>query len=321
MKINKRLKKWLILVIKILIIIFSFYFAIYKIVNSCDLIDFKQNVFYFDFNRFFILFLLLIFMFINWFFEAVKWKISINSLEKINVWKSLKAVWTGVTVGTITPNRIGEFGGKIIFLKKENQVSAIPYTFVADLSQLLITVCCGIIGFALLIPYLHFLDIDFQEKYNLICIIALIITIFLVSLFLFIDKLFNKLLKIVNLKKEIIKNVAKIQIKFSEKIKMLLFSFIRYLIFNFQFYLALKYFGIEIGIFHSLIASSSMYLCVNIIPNLPFLEIGLRSSFSIIFFELFTTQTTVIVCASLLIYIINIFIPIIIGSGFLVKHK
>ena len=64
-----------------------------------------------------------------------------------------------------------------------------------------------------------------------------------------------------------------------------------------------------------------MFLAAHLIPNIATAEAGVRISFAIIFFGLFTNQIHLLSFISILIYFINIAIPIIIGGIFLIIHR
>ena len=48
--------------------------------------------------------LLIALMIVNWTLEAYKWKILIQHIEKISLLKSLKAIFSGITIAIFTPN-------------------------------------------------------------------------------------------------------------------------------------------------------------------------------------------------------------------------
>ena len=52
-------------------------------------------------------------MFLNWLVEALKWRYMISKIENISIMTAYRAVLTGITVSTFTPNRIGEYGGRV----------------------------------------------------------------------------------------------------------------------------------------------------------------------------------------------------------------
>ena len=89
------------------------------------------------------LFAVLLLMILNWLVESVKWKYLISKLETVSIWLSIKAIFLGVTVSVFTPNRVGEFGGRIFCLKKADHIKAVLCTMLGNLSQLLATVLFG----------------------------------------------------------------------------------------------------------------------------------------------------------------------------------
>jgi hypothetical protein len=91
-------------------------------------------------------------------------------------------------------------------------------------------------------------------------------------------------------------------------------SFARYAIFSFQFFLAVRALNIDVSLIDCLTATSSMYIAVHLFPNIAIAEPGIRISFATIFFGAFTYKISGIAIASLLIYIINVFVPVIIGG-------
>ncbi|MDD3860646.1 MAG: lysylphosphatidylglycerol synthase domain-containing protein [Bacteroidales bacterium] len=320
-KLVNRRKNSLSILIKFTIIAISWAFVINKLYNSINILELQNYFSNNSFKNFHLLLLLLILMLLNWSLETKKWQYLISRIEKISFHKAFQAVWTGVTVGTATPNRIGEFGGRIIFLKTDNRKKAVVLTLFGDLSQMIITLVVGIAGlFFLTSFYFPHNHLSFNQNMLLFGVASLLITICLIFYFN-INHILSKFSKIKFLSNWLKKYIPDSTINISDKILSLLFSFLRYIVFCFQFYLALKFFSIEIDLIQSFAAISAMYLAIHTIPTYIFVEIGVRLSFAIIFIGIFTDDLIAISFASLLVYLINIVIPIIFGSIFLVKQR
>ncbi len=314
-----QIKKIAINIIKILVVIAAYFFIIFKIIKSPDL-EYIPH-FFSKWNLFdLILFLITItLMLLNWSIETIKWQNILPSKMRVGFIKSFKAVLAGITVGTITPNRIGEFGGRILMLKNEHRKKAAAYTIIADFSQFITTICFGVIAFSI-IGHKVISDLVGTTNYSvLILIIGICLAI--LSLLIYFNISFAK--RILFKFKKLSKYKAAISeitdIKKQLLLKTLLLSAIRFIIFIIQFYLILNIFDINISPANTLLAVSNIYFATTIIPNIPFGEIGIRSSFSIIFLGLFSDSITAIVIASLLIYIINIAVPALFGGVFLLK--
>ena len=83
---------------------------------------------------------------INWAFETMKFRTLIERFEKQNFWRSYQAILAGVTFSILTPNRIGEYGGRVLLVKPENNWKAVIATLVGSFSQLLVLLTMGLIS-------------------------------------------------------------------------------------------------------------------------------------------------------------------------------
>ena len=91
-------------------------------------------------------------MFINWSIEAIKWKISVSEIQKVSFTKALKAVLSGVSFSVSTPNRVGEYLGRVLYMDEGNRLKTISVTIAGSISQLIITLLMGLTGLIILRP-------------------------------------------------------------------------------------------------------------------------------------------------------------------------
>ena len=82
---------------------------------------------------------------VNWGLEAWKWHRLARHLEPVTFGRSLRAVLVGLTLGFATPNRVGDYAGRIIELKSR-RVSALGAVFLGRYCQLVATVLAGVAG-------------------------------------------------------------------------------------------------------------------------------------------------------------------------------
>lgn len=317
---QKKAKKIIISLLKVIFVIIAWWFAANKIASSPDINNVQNYLSNFTINDYALLSLIIILMFVNWSLETIKWQYIISKLEKLSFSKALMAVWSGVTVGTVTPNRIGEFAGRIMFLKPENRKKAASLTLFADLSQFICTIMFGLAGITILIGTNALQkNINLSPTYTIVTAVTILILLLLIyfninSIVFFLQR--GKVLR-----KLITNFIPDEPINLKAKTVVLALSIFRYLIFSFQFYLALKIFDIDISLFNSFVATSSMFLAIHILPNIALAEPGVRVSFSVIFIGLFTDNIAAIGIASLLIYLINVLIPILIGGINIIKFR
>jgi len=76
--------------------------------------------------------------------ETRKWLVPLRqTAEPMPFATAWRAVWAGVTTGLFTPNRIGEYGGRLLFVPAAQRWAALAYTWVGRLAQMLATLLTG----------------------------------------------------------------------------------------------------------------------------------------------------------------------------------
>ncbi len=307
-------------ILKVLIILSTYSFVIYKIYNSVESSQFILDNFSLSIAKSGILIIVLLLMIVNWVFEAVKWKILVKDIKRINLKYSLRSVLAGISIGIFTPNRIGEFAGRPYFTDSSKMVSGVFASIVGSLSQSFITITVGVFAInAYLIDTENKLFISKYYIYLILTLSILLIILIAYAFFKpsFLIKLKNKfgLLK----KKEKELHFLKFY-KFKDLRNILTFSFFRYTIFFTQFYLLLIFFNIEISVFHALIAIGLIYLFLFIIPGFALSEIGVRGSLAIFFLGLYSSDYPAILSASILLWIVNLAFPAILGTFIVMRE-
>src|SRR5690606_19904953 len=99
-------------------------------------------------------------VFINWGLEARKWQLLVQPIQHMNFFTAYKSVLTGVALSINTPNRIGEYGGRILYIKEGSRIKAISLSIAGSISQLIITLLLGCGGLA----YLLFFQMEANES-------------------------------------------------------------------------------------------------------------------------------------------------------------
>ncbi len=271
-------------------------------------------------------------MIVNWSIEAHKWKYLIKKVERISFAKALKAVFAGLSVSTFTPNRVGEFLGRVFILQKANPWKAIFISILCSMSQLMITLLVGSIS--VIIYTLNFFSKqDIFPGYILYVSVAiLLITNFLVlSIFFnvsFISKWLNMLIKP---KWRKMKGYLKVfsYFKFYELRNVLLFSLLRYSVFSFQFYLLLRFFNVPLSIFEGIFLISLVYFIISAIPSMTLAEIGIRGSVAVGVFDYYFNTTLnmnvnydfAVIAATSVLWLINIALTAFIGNFYVMKFN
>jgi hypothetical protein len=98
-------------------------------------------------------------------------------------------------------------------------------------------------------------------------------------------------------------------------------SVIRFLIFSHQFYFLLLIFGVEITYSLALATIFSMYFLASIVPSIHLMDIAIKGSVAVVLFGKIGINQWTIVSITTLMWLLNLVIPVLIGSLFVLKFK
>ncbi len=324
-------------------IVFVTYFYIYKEifqrkrgdeeiqVDWHTLVDYFSGIGQEPHISFFVTWIFLL-MIVNWGIESLKWQYLIGKVERVSFLKSFEAVLSGISVSVFTPNRVGEWFGRVFILKKVNPWKGVFITMIGSFSQLLTTFVVGSISFLFYFP-IYFNTAEFYSVYlySGIIIIVLGIDAALLLVFLNISALpsfVNRILKERFVKaKEYFSVIS--EYTTTELATVFIFSFLRYCVFSLQFYLFLMLFSIEIPLFHGLMIISIVFFIMTAIPTVTLTELGIRGAVSVYFISLYFTTFGEysemikfgIFASSFALWIVNLALPAIVGTFFVFRLK
>ena len=234
-------KKYISIIIKIMIVFFSFYFIYHQLSEnkSFEELDLTMLINTVKQNNLSLIGIILM-MLLNWLFEALKWRYMISKIETISVIRAYRAVFTGITVSTFTPNRIGEYGGRVFCLEKGDRIKAVFITILCSMSQLLTTILFGSISLFIL-----FEEILIEKSFISISLLILL-NLFLVISYFNISSIvtFLSKLKLIKSFKQYLEVLAMYDYK--DLTIAFIFSNIRYFIFSLQFIILLNIFEVDI---------------------------------------------------------------------------
>jgi hypothetical protein len=271
------------------------------------------------------LWLVLLLMPLNWGIEARKWQLALRPIGGIAFRNAFRAIFTGTTMACFTPNRMGEYLGRILYIKEGERIRSISLTMACSIAQLMITLFIGLLGVCYLRATAHPPPTGFRHWQ-----LALTILLWTVSaLLIILTFIYCRLSLVVSLLLKIpILSRYGAYIKILENfdaailLRILFLSFGRYIVFIVQYSLVFPVFGVALSFWQVWGGMSVVFLVMAIVPTLTFLtELGLRWEASIQVLELFSSNVLGIFAASFAIWLINLIIPALIGSLLIVSIK
>ncbi|HEY4934953.1 MAG TPA: lysylphosphatidylglycerol synthase domain-containing protein [Puia sp.] len=261
-------------------------------------------------------------MWVNWTLETFKWQIALRPVQSIGFIRAFKAILAGTCIASFTPNRVGEYLGRMLFVDPGNKMLSITPTILCSMSQMLVTLVAGSVGI-----YLYSsLPFQFQSAWISPAFLgsAMIATAGAAIGLGLVYFRFDPLVTRVNnwLKKNKKSFSIPQNFSFPILITILIISLIRYLVFVLQYFLLFSLFGIPLMGMQVFTGVSVMFVLMAIVPTLTFLtDLGFRWAAGIQIFQVFTSNTAGILAVSLGIWLINLIIPALVGSLLILRIK
>ena len=312
-------KKLLSYSLKAAILILAFVFIYRRIDSNDNLRRFEALIADIDRNRaIFVMSCVFLLMLVNWILESLKWKYLTRELVTITIWQAVEAVFCGLTWAVFTPNRIGEYGGRVMFLPNRKRIHGVFAMAVGSFGQNLITNLLGLSALMWFVfTYLHI---------NIAISLALTLAAFgfmaLLLVFYFnIGWLVTLLNRIKFLEKY--HRFFDIMARFhtAELLNIMWFCLTRFFVFSFQYFLVIHLLIPAVPVFPMMMMVFILFFIQSALPSLDLLDVGVRSMTASAFFAYITDQNIAVMAAVSSIWFINLIIPAILGSVFVLKLR
>lgn len=260
-------------------------------------------------------------MFLNWGLEAKKWHYLVSKQQQISYTTAVKGVLIGLPLALVTPNRIGEIGGRAIVLNQHYEQGVFA-TFVGSFMQLTTTLLFGALGFLL-----YSFASPQHDTITLLFYVALIclaLCIPVVFLLLFLYKRHGvRLLYLRIVGRSWYRKTKKMVLVYAkgDLRKALLFSMVRYCVFGSQYALLMSMFLPELTCVQLIVGITLTYFFTTIIPTTVLGEVGIRGAVAMEIFARYTANASAVFQVSMLLWVVNIVLPTLLGSILLVAKK
>lgn len=265
--------------------------------------------------------LVFVLMILNWGLEAKKWQLLASKVQPISYWSAYKAILSGQAFALNTINRSGDFLGRILYLEEGNRLRAVGLSLIGSMSQILITFSIGFIS----LTVLRFTLLDNQALLPGLSVfwldallIGLVPGILLFGVLYFNVALFIKWMEQIPFIRKYQFFIEKMEtMHYKDLTRILLLSLLRYVVFVVQYVVLLKLFGVAASWQILLCLVSVLFMLMAMIPTIALAELGIRGKLSLELFGLVTAQQLSILAASAGIWIVNLIVPAMLGTIFL----
>jgi hypothetical protein len=304
--------KWS-MTLKVLLMLLSFFLIYYQLKNGqvkSGMAMIREQLSASSQTREYI-YILLFLMPVNWILETLKWKLLTDNFFPQRFISALRGVLAGVAISFFTPNRSGDFAGRILHLPAAHRINGTIHSFAGSIAQVMVTLTAGV--FSLLLMFDKIFDVN--DYLRILIYITLPASVIGFHILFFRLPVFGDYLA--HLKHNIkwlnrLSSINHIERLLLAKVYAL--SILRYSVFTLQFYLLLIAFSPVYAVWVVPVLIMTSFLFISLIPSFALGEIGIRGSVCIFLFTALGFNGPEVLIASTGIWVINIVIPAVAGA-------
>jgi hypothetical protein len=228
--------------------------------------------------------------FINLLAEAGKYR-ALFGMKFIDLRESLRSVIAGMSIGIWTPNRVGEFVGRMRYAPRGQRKKAVGASFAGSLLQGAVTIAFGCLG-------IFVFDFRLQFGFD---ITPLLVGVLVLIIFLFYGFHRGPLAEL---------NKKHLNPRRNQWLSASTLAIVRYLIFSSQFVLLLFSFGFTGSVSDAFGGVFILYAIQSYIPGSLLSELGVREVLSVLIFSSYFDSSLGAPLAAFCLWALNIGLPI-----------
>lgn len=253
-------------------------------------------------------------MLVNWGLEAAKWRLLMRPVEALAAPRAFLAVLAGTSISLITPNRTGEFVGRVLFIRPEARIEAAAFTVLGSIAQALMTFLAGAIGLLALVAGHHPLPLQEGWTIGLLASVTVAFTAAAAVLFLF-PGLLRHLFDLLPALRRFDARFRPLQEQPRARLLAVLgLSALRYAVFIGQGVLAFGLFAPEVPAGHVVLAMPVVYLLATLVPTVMLTDLGVRGSVAVFMFAPLGGAAAGVLSATSVVWTINVLLPALCGA-------
>lgn len=300
--------------IKLLVFVATAFYIWEKVLLNENIQDMATALGHFARKQIILISIVFLFMFVNWLTESYKWKLLIDKLESINILRAFKAVWAGASINNWIPNHTGEFIGRVYFVSSKNRGGAVSATLAGNAAQLL---CMAILGS---FSFILWIELPQTIETGLIVLAAGLSIAFTVAYYriAFVHQLAIRFrfLKFAEKYLDVLSQYSK-----QDLTKILLLSVFRLSVYILQYSLLLRTFQFDLSLQQMIQGSLSVFFIQTILPSITLTDPAVRGAGIVYIFGGLTSNNIGLLYVALSLWFINVIIPSVIGTLFLLAKK
>ncbi len=269
------------------------------------------------------LLLVLVIMLLQWLLEAKKWQVFLRPEHIIKLPEAFRMILSGIALSMATPNRMGEFAGRVMHLPSGQRLQGAAFTVIGNFAQLIVTCLAGSIALCMewQDQHLYTTSVGIETVQSVLLWATPLTLVFFMLLYFKAGLIFNWILSLRMLGKFRDQLGALSTIPNNVLLKVLLLSSLRFVFFILQYWLLFTLTHTGIGFHDTFVGISIMLLWLAIVPTFSILELGLRWEFALLLMGALTENALGIAVSVTSVWLINLMLPAAVGAIGLLRFR
>ena len=267
------------------------------------------------------LLLVLLLVLVNWGLEALKWQRLMRRVEQVPFGRAYQATLAGTSIGLVTPNRTGEFIGRVLFLDPGHRVSASFATALGSIAQFVVTLVMG--GLALVLLAMRPDALPWPSGWYSTALVSLTALVAAGALVLYlVPRLLRQLLLLIPVLARLERASAILDAYSARELWSVLgLSALRYAVFSGQFVLLCGLFNVGVEPYTAALVVPVVYLVSTLVPTVLLTELGVRGGAAVAFFLPLGGDEAPVLLATTVLWLMNLVLPALVGAVLLVTAR
>jgi hypothetical protein len=254
---------------------------------------------------------------VNWWLESVKWRRLMRPLVQLSGTEAFRATLSGTTLGLVTPNRTGEFLGRVAHLPSPMRTHAALASLPGSIAQFAVTMVAGALGLLVLWgPASTDLPVHPAALFAMATVVA-VPSVLLVRP----ARLASLLLRLPIPRVWRSAVSALVDGPGRPSAVILVLSAVRYLVFSLQFVLLILLFAPEVAWPYACGAVPVIFLITTLVPTAVLTELGVRGSVAVAVLGPLEVGPLPVLSATFTLWLANLALPAIAGGVMLVAAR
>ena len=250
--------------------------------------------------------------------ESLRWRYLLAPFSGYGFRDSVKMVFTAFSAGSFTPMKLGEHGGRLIFLKSDDRATGmLASVYGSYLNSFVILLLAAFVLPPALSEGLFFPDMltGMNEAfyYPAAAVILALSIVLLRGLTAAVKKNLRNTRWAV--KKEFFLNL-----RFKRAAVLFLLTLLRVVVYNLQLWVWFRFFNIDCPADVFFILSPLYFAAITLVPGMLLLDLGIRGSVGLFVFA-FCSSPELLLVSLFALWIVNVAIPVAGGSMILIFKK